>query len=160
MQLTGLQKTIITVTIIVVSIVFMVMQLSRYALDVSLSSWGSGVDGYTQANLNHSVTGKPVALFFYTDWCENCEALREQVLATEQVTDYFKNLHPVKINPELGSMENKLAESYGVIGYPTFLLVDYSTGRQEQIHEVFNVTPEQFIEHVQQAKLRLSNASS
>ena len=159
MRLTRLQKALITIAIVVVSVGFMTLQLSRFALDVSLSDWGSGIDGYIQANRDQSVTGKPIALFFYTDWCENCEALREQVLATNPVNDYFRNLHPVKINPELGSMENKLAQDYGVMGYPTFFLVGTKTGKIEQIYDVFNVTPEQFIEQIQQAEQRLVQAT-
>jgi len=145
--------------IIVLSLGFITMQLSKFALDVSLNEWGKGIEGYVKANRDQHESGNPIALFFYTDWCENCKYLREEVLAKPDVSAHFADMHPVKINPEKGQLENKLAEEYGVIGYPSFFLVDSATGKVEQIHRT-NGTPQQFIELLKQAKTEITQTNS
>ena len=157
MSITRLQKFLLVLSIVLLSTGFITTQLLTLSQDVSLSEWEQGVDGYIKASQGQQETGEPIALFFYTDWCESCEALRKNVLATHEMRNYLKNMYAVKINPERGSMENKLAEEYGVIGYPTFFLLDTTSGRTEQIHKTYNVTPQQFIKQLEIAKAKLTS---
>jgi len=159
MLLTRLQKFALLTTITILSLGFITMQLSKFAVDVSLNEWGKGIEGYVKANQDQHESGKPIALFFYTDWCESCKYLREEVLVKPDVSAHFADMHPVKINPEKGEMEFILAKDYGVIGYPSFFLVDTITGKIEQIHKT-NGTPQQFIELLKQAKTQISQTNS
>jgi len=157
--LTRLQKILVATVIIIISLSFITIQLSRLALDVSLDSWEQGAEGYVKASREQQETGNLIALYFYTDWCENCKYLREEVLSKPNVSSHFSNVHPVKINPERGLQENSLAEQYGVIAYPSFYLVDKNTGKIQKIHKT-NVTPERFIEQIKHAKLTITESNS
>ncbi len=97
MILTRLQKILASAVIIIISLSFITIQLSRLAIDVSLDSWEQGAEGYVKANREQQKTGNLIALYFYTDWCENCKYLREEVLSKPNVSSHFTNMHPVKI---------------------------------------------------------------
>jgi len=159
MRLTRLQKFFLIVTTIVVSVAFMTMQLSKFAVDVTLSHWGQGANGYTKASQAHKESGNPIAIMFYKNNCENCEYLQEEVLAKPEVAALFNDLHPVKINPEKGHLENKLATAYGINTYPSFFLVDEESGTFQKIPKMM-VTPKKFIEQLIEAKERVNASSS
>jgi len=145
----------LTTTIIVLSLIFMTTQLSKFALDVTLSHWGQGATGYTKASQAHKESGNPIAILFYTEDCENCEYLQEEVLAKPEVAALFDDLHPVKINPEKGHLENKLAKAYRIDFYPSFYLIDEESGHIEKIPKTM-VTPKKFIEQLIEAKEKVS----
>lgn len=122
--------------------------LSQLAVDVSLSNWYEDAAGYRLALQEQARTGKPIALFFHTDWCENCKKLTKDVLISEPFKKFLPKVIPVKINPEMGNAENAVAQRYGVMGYPTFLLV--SANRVRQIPRT-NVNPKEFVQECQSA---------
>ena len=145
-------RTIITIAVILAAIALMGFQLSRFALDASLRQWHSGAAGYESALALHKSSHKPIALFFHTDWCSSCKKLRETVLASPEFDEYLKNIIPVKINPESGLKERQIADSYGVTGYPTFLLIDSNAQKVTRIRTSQNLTPQQFIEECETAQ--------
>lgn len=155
MRLSKLQIFTISALIITVSLAFISMQLSKYALDVSLNHWQKGASGFAAVSHDQEVSGKPIVLFFHTEWCDNCKELREQVLAKPDVSDFFSTMHPVQINPETGIPEKRLADKFNVIGYPTVYLFDAITERKEQIHGLFNISTQEFIDEVKKAEKRL-----
>jgi len=122
----------------------MSVQLYRYSNDVSLNDWHSNTDGFIKANLLQKQTQKPILLFFYTDWCTNCESLRENILATSDVKEFLNNTIPVKINPESGPSENQLSNEFGVMGYPTLIVISPSQ-QTLSLRGVSNISPQQFI---------------
>ncbi len=142
--LTGLIITVSTLT-------FISFTLLHFAQDHSLRNWYNGAQGYMQATRTQLEQTKPMAVFFYTDWCKSCEALRKTVLATQQVNDYMQTLIPVKINPELGPAEQAIADSFGVFGYPTFVIIPNADTPPIRIIRTANVTPEAFIKQCQDA---------
>jgi len=144
-------KKLLPLVIILLSTALIFMALKNLSLDVSLSSWGNNYPGYTEATKMQQNSTKPIALYFYTDWCSNCKALREQVLASAEITSYMNNLHAVKINPEIGINEENLAKKFGVFGYPSFFIIMENGSVIKQIRRTANVTPEQFIAQLQQA---------
>lgn len=127
---------------------FVVSQLSRFSNDASLSDWNQGFDGYLKASREQVQTDKPMALFFYTDWCSSCKALRENILASPEVREHMGSMLLVKVNPEYGPVENQLAEDFGVLGYPSFFVVDVQSGKTTQIRRTSNITPQQFVEQL------------
>ncbi len=137
--------------LVLVAGVFIVSQLNRFGNDASLSDWHQGIAGYIQAVRDQSRSGAPMALFFYTDWCPNCRKLREQVLSSEEVRGYLANLQRVRINPENGPAEDRLAREFGVVAYPSFFIVDAASGEARLIRRTSNITPAQFIEQLREA---------
>jgi len=128
--------------------------LSRLAVDVSLSNWYEDADGYRQALKEQAHTGKPIAVFFHTDWCESCKKLTKEVLVSEPFRQFLPNVIPVKINPEMGIPEHTVAQQFGVMGYPTFVLISTNPHRILQIPRTSNIKPEEFVQECQSA-LRL-----
>ncbi|MEW6731063.1 MAG: thioredoxin family protein [Acidobacteriota bacterium] len=114
--------------------------------------WLVGADGYTKAVEQHRNTGKPIALYFYTDWCGYCRRFSSSLLTTTEVQDYMKNVIKIKINPEAGQKERAISNQYGVMGYPTFLIVSNKLSQIERVHPfyrrngvAFTMKPAEFI---------------
>jgi thiol:disulfide interchange protein len=125
--------------------------LSQLAVDVSLQQWHENAAGYQAALAEQSRTGKPLALFFHTDWCASCKQLRKDVLASDPFTRFLPNVIPVKINPETSQLEKAIADRFGVMGYPTFLLISTNPNRIMPIRGTSNVKPEAFVRACQSA---------
>ena len=121
-----MKRLLISASLILIGIIFISIQLYRYSVDSSLSDWHSQTEGFIKANLEQKHNGKPILLFFYTDWCSNCRALREKVLTSSEVKKFLSHTIPVKINPETGRTENELSNEFGVMGYPTLILISPS----------------------------------
>lgn len=125
--------------------------LSQLAVDVSLRQWRENATGYQLALQEQSRTGKPLALFFHTDWCSSCKQLRKDVLASDTFNQFLPNVIPVKINPETSPLEKAIANRFGVTGYPTFLLVSNNPARIIPIRRTNNIKPEAFVQACQNA---------
>lgn len=136
----------IAITLLVtISLIFVIFSLSRLSTDVGLSHWEADFPGYVKSVRLQEESNKPMAVFFHTDWCTSCKTLRENILSTPEVQAFMENFHPVKINPENSPYEETLAQEFGVMGYPSFYVVDQGGDRVQQIHKTFGVSPEQFI---------------
>ncbi|MGD8593572.1 MAG: thioredoxin family protein [Gammaproteobacteria bacterium] len=141
----------IVVLIISAALVLPGVLLSQLAVDVSLRQWHENAPGYQAALEEQARTGKPLALFFHTDWCASCKQLRKDVLASDRFNQFLPNVIPVKINPETSHLEKVIADRFGVIGYPTFLIVSSNPTRIVPIRRTSNVKPEAFVHACQKA---------
>lgn len=144
-------RALTAVAIISASIALVAYQLSQFAVDASLGHWYTGASGYASALERQKQTGKSIALFFHTDWCASCKNLRETVLSTREFEEFARNLIPVKINPETGIEERKIADKYGVQGYPTFLIIAENFKTITPIRTGINMPPEKFIASCEKA---------
>ncbi len=79
--------------------------------------------GYAEALRVQKETGKPIALYFYTDWCSYCARLERGVLTNDAVKRYLKDVLYVSVNPEHGKAEEALFASFKGTGFPTFLML-------------------------------------
>jgi len=157
MRLTKLQKNLAILSLLAFTLLFGASQLSSMSLDASLSEWQQGAEGFNKSSQLQVASKKPVALFFYTDWCDSCEKLRNEVLATPQLKEFMTTMHPVQVNPERGAAENRLAKAFGVMGYPSFFVVDTESGQARVIRRTSHITPEQFITQLEQASMSLAS---
>ena len=155
MELSRIQKFGLGLGISAISLIFIVVQLSNFSRDTSLNNWAQGFEGYVKTSRLQADTGKPMAVFFYTDWCTSCKQLREEILSSPEVSEYMANVHPVKVNPESDVLENRLAQEFGVIGYPSFFIVDAGTDKIKPIRRTANITPEQFVAQLEAAAATL-----
>ncbi|MEW5980041.1 MAG: thioredoxin family protein [Acidobacteriota bacterium] len=105
--------------------------------------------GYQEALRQQKSSGKPMALYFYTDWCGYCARLERNVLSQPEVQQYLneKTLY-VSVNPEHGEDEDELFANFGGIGFPTFLIL-VPGQRPRGIRTA--VPPEAFIESCKRA---------
>ncbi|HKV09506.1 MAG TPA: thioredoxin family protein, partial [Thermoanaerobaculia bacterium] len=95
--------------------------------------WYEGATGYQKAMREAREDGTPVAVYFYTDWCGYCQQLDQELLSTPGVQEPFRYLVKVKINPEMGSAEQELAERYKVEGYPSFFILPSADDRARKV---------------------------
>jgi len=153
MNIRRYSRVLVSSGLIFASIVLVIYQLSQFTTDTSLSHWYSGASGYRAALEQQKKTGKPIAIFFHTDWCASCKNLRETVLSSAQFDGFIRDLIPVKINPEYGSDERSVADTFGVMGYPTFLIVTDQFKTVTAIRTGLNMAPEKFIGSCRQAIL-------
>ncbi len=144
-------KKSIPLIIILSSAAFIFLALKNFSQDVSLSNWGSNFTGYTEATKMQQTSAKPIALYFHTDWCASCKTLRNNVLATAEVSAFMENLHAVKINPEIGVNEANLGKKFGVFAYPSLFIILENGNVIKIINRISHITPEQFIAQLQQA---------
>jgi thiol-disulfide isomerase/thioredoxin len=79
--------------------------------------------GYEEAQKLQQTSGKPIALYFYVDWCGYCARLERNVLSHPEVAQYLDSVLYVSVNPEHGRAEEALFESFNGRGYPTFLML-------------------------------------
>lgn len=92
------------------------------------------VTNYEQALKDAKASGKTVLLNFTgSDWCGWCIRLHNEVFAKPEFVDYAaKNLICVKLDfprrtaldPALASQNEKLAQRFGITGFPTIILTD------------------------------------
>ena len=137
--------------IISAALILPAVLLSQLAVDVSLRQWHENATGYQQALQEQSRSGKPLALFFHTDWCANCKQLRKEVLVSAPFNQFLPNVIPVKIDPESGPSEKAIADQFGVVGYPTFLLVSTNPRRIVPVTRTSHVKPEEFVQACRKA---------
>lgn len=92
-------------------------------------SWLEGASGYEEAQRVAKASGRPVVVYFYTDWCNYCRELERELLDTPHVKTYLRGLVKVKLNPEAGAAEDAVSERHGVASFPTFLIGSPRSGR-------------------------------
>jgi len=104
--------------------------------------------GYAEALREHEKTGKPVALYFYADWCKYCAQLERGILSRSEVKQYLETILYVSVNPEHGNPESALFEKFEGRGYPTFLILPKNQPAQEI---PTSVPPEAFLQECREA---------
>ena len=140
------KRLFITISIVSASVLLLVIQLGRFAVDASLHDWYEGFSGYQQAVAEQRTTGKPLALFFYTDWCDSCKKLRNTVLSSNEFSTYKSQLIALKINPEYGAQEKSIADQFGVFSYPTFIILKADSAKPHYVRKTNDITPSEFIQ--------------
>jgi hypothetical protein len=100
--------------------------------------------GYQEALRQQQSSGKPIALYFYVDWCRYCAQLDRSVLSQTEVRQYLDaNTLYVSVNPEHGKAESELFARFNGTGFPTFLML----GKDRPVYQVPTaVSPSIFIE--------------
>lgn len=91
----------------------------------------------------------PIMIDVYTDWCTWCEELDKNTYANKKVSDMAKKMVSVKLNPETSKEGERIAEQYGVKGYPTILFINSDGIMLEQVGGY--VEGEKFLPYMQNA---------
>ncbi len=85
-------------------------------------AWLEGAEGYRSGVETAKETGRPVLLYFYTDWCPYCRQLDRDLLSTVEVQLEIGEMIAVRVNPETGTDEQALASQFGIPGYPALFV--------------------------------------
>ncbi|MBN1270244.1 MAG: hypothetical protein JXB04_11705 [Kiritimatiellae bacterium] len=87
-------------------------------------NWLEDAAGYKEALRLQSRFGVPLLLYFYADWNPESQLADRELLDTSDFKNKTKHIIKVRINPEHGDDEGKLAAKLGVYSYPSTLIVD------------------------------------
>ncbi len=113
---------------------FLVLALLASSNIAAFASGDGWFTNFEEAKKSSAQTGRPIlANFTGSDWCIWCKKLKSEVLSQSTFIDYAKNnLVLMEVDfprnkklPSAVSMQNqKLMQQYGIMGFPTILLID------------------------------------
>ena len=108
-------------------------------------------------------SGKPLFIQFTgSDWCGWCKLMDGKVFSTPEWADYAKgNLALLYVdfprgkaqNPELKAQNEKLAEQYGIGGFPTYVILAPDGTQLGQLGADSDITAQAFIDQVKDVLL-------
>lgn len=96
--------------------------LSAAAAEMDFSHWLDNSEGYEQGMQTHRAEARPMVVYFRTDWCPYCRQFEDALLEVPEVVEAMKKMVLVRVNPEQGNMEMRLASRYRVDGYPAMFV--------------------------------------
>jgi thiol-disulfide isomerase/thioredoxin len=97
--------------------------------------WFENASGFRSGLELAAAESRPIAVYFYTDWCGYCRQFERELLTRARVEDFTKYLVKVRINPESGRQEREIARQYGVRGYPSFFVQASVDARPRKIRQ-------------------------
>ena len=108
-------------------------------------------------------SGKPLFIQFTgSDWCGWCKLMDGKVFSTPEWADYAKgNLALLYVDfprgkaqpPELKAQNDKLAEQYGIGGFPTYVILAPDGTQLGQLGADSDITAQAFIDQVKDVLL-------
>lgn len=140
---------------------FIVLFIPNRILAYDFSIWSHGASGYNDAIQEAKNEGKPLILYFHTEWCKWSKKMNNDYLASYNVKDFLRDIPKVEINPDKGADEKALTKKYNVTGYPSFLVsvpsVDSKTERLYPLKEGTDWTTDEFINALRAKLVNLYN---
>ncbi len=123
--------------------------------------WLDGPQGLVKGIAAAETEKRILIVYFYADWCGYCRQFEKDLLGTPAFRAFVRDNEAVRINPDKGDPERRLAGHYGVRGYPSFFVYgSRSKGliRVER-HSFVNgrpqmLSPQQFIARITEASQR------
>lgn len=140
---------------------FIVLFIPNRILAYDFSIWSHGASGYNDAIQEAKNEGKPLILYFHTEWCKWSKKMNNDYLASYNVKDFLRDIPKVEINPDKGADEKALTKKYNVTGYPSFFVsvpsVDSKTERLYPLKEGTDWTTDEFINALRAKLVNLYN---
>src|ERR1044071_8108877 len=91
--------------------------------------WLHGATGFARAVELQRELNISLVVYFYNDSCSYCRTLDQQYLPDPSVHRALQRTITVRINPDYGVEELKIAQRYRVTSYPAFLIMDNESAR-------------------------------
>ncbi len=95
------------------------------------ADWLNDAAGWTRATAPDRDAGAPMVVYFGVPWCKYAKAFERDVLADPAVRAALRDHVRVRVNPEAGDTESRLADEFGVKVYPTVVLVESEGARRK-----------------------------
>lgn len=134
--------------LISLSLLGLILFATQSSASAQYPKWLHGATGYARAVEVQRELNISMVVYFYTDWCPYCRTLDEQYLKDPSVHRALQRTVAVRINPEYGVEERRIADRFGVDGYPSFLIMDNPTARPRELQPFRkngnHLTPQQF----------------
>ncbi|MBL7178233.1 MAG: tetratricopeptide repeat protein [Desulfobacteraceae bacterium] len=124
------------------------------ASSYDFADWGSGVVGYEIALLDAEEEEKPVVLYFHTKTGKWSKKMTNTYIAHYEIEEFLTEIPKAHIEPYEGTLEEAIANKYGVKEYPTLLiLIPAINGKPDRLHPFSkdqNMTIEEFLKALKQ----------
>lgn len=101
------------------------------------ADWLEDYEGHKQAIEAQAKYDNQMLICFYADWNDECVYLWENLLSDREFRGKTKQIIKVRINPEHGKDEGRLANQYRLRKYPTTLVVDKPHAKPRRIELVY-----------------------
>ncbi|MFN2547177.1 MAG: thioredoxin family protein [Myxococcales bacterium] len=88
-------------------------------------AWYLGASGYEGAELERQSAGANMVIYFQKRACEPCREFEHEVLASPEVKSFLADVVKVRVDPDGGVGEHKLAARFGVSGVPAVAVVPH-----------------------------------
>ena len=98
---------------------------------------------YPEALRRSETDNKPLLIDFTTDWCGWSKKMDREAFADSAVQNELRSYTLIRINPEASDQNQKIADSFGVDGYPTLVVANF---RGEQIAQGSYMTANEMLE--------------
>jgi thiol:disulfide interchange protein len=95
---------------------------SRPAADIT-PAWFLGASGYDGAELERQSARASLLVYFQKRSCDGCRRFEKDVLATPEVKSFLASVVKVRVDPDDGDREQKLARRFGVSRLPAVAVV-------------------------------------
>ncbi len=86
-------------------------------------AWHLGASGYEGAELERQAARASMVIYFQRRKCDACRRFEHEVLAAPEVRAFLSAVVKVRVDPDDGAPERKLAERFGVGGVPAVAVV-------------------------------------
>lgn len=124
-------KADIVIIVILIAALFLISRSENSLPEVY--DWGSAEDylsEYAVAKENQ----QPLIIYFHVEWCGFCKKLNKNYLDNEEVISVLSNYRLLQIDPEKGKEHRRIADLYGVKGYPSFFVTHPHSGEKFKLH--------------------------
>ena len=129
-----------------------------------LPNWKRDAQGYRAALTVAKGFKEPALIYYNKKNCGWCRRLNNNYFRNRSVAAFLKNYSKVEINPERSKKNASLAEKHDIKEYPTLLLslphVSSSKRNISPFARARSMTPEEFIEHIQQQLASIYNEAA
>lgn len=145
-----LKRTLFFITFFLLTGLVITDSASSY----DFADWGSGADGYDIALLDAEEEEKPVVLYFHSETCKWSKKLTNTYLAHNDIEEFLTEIPKAQIEPDQGTLEEAIADKYGVKEYPALLIfVPTINSKPERLHPFskdHNMSVEEFLKALKQ----------
>ena len=86
-------------------------------------AWFLGASGYDGAELERQSARAPLLVYFQKRACDGCRRFEKEVLAAPEVKSFLGTVVKVRLDPDDGDREQKLAHRFGVTDLPAVVVV-------------------------------------
>jgi len=88
-------------------------------------AWYIGASGYEGAELERQSARANMVIYFQKRACEPCRKFERDVLASAEVKSFLADVVKVRVDPDDGAAEHKLAARFGVADVPAIAVIPH-----------------------------------
>lgn len=84
--------------------------------------WYQDAERFSASVQESNTTGAAHLVYFYTDWCPYCKRLDNDIIYTAKTRENLQDVVRIRINPDADAASRKIAQQFGINGFPIVLV--------------------------------------